>query len=296
MMTTRRTTTMNSRPTKNNGADTIPAPTALAGAEVTLQRFDALASAMIATGEAIPKALAAEREVRSSLGGAEIDGGDVAELRQRLASVISERESQARRRAAATEALLKFEPELNRARSAVDQARAELAASVVSQFSTRWDAACRALLELRAEAEALGKALGVAVHAALPFTTRLSPVTGNPEMRLITPTEPILPAALPPALVSISDVAAKLDSALALVASVRQGRELTSRYYALARQRGGTQTETGGVFQVERPFTALGSSFAVHQLLDASLLPVGLLERFWKGRSIRPLEGATVAA
>jgi hypothetical protein len=278
--------------TKNHNGEN-GAPTALA--EATLKRYDVLAAALAATGVEIPKALAAEREARSSLGGAEIENGDVAEPRQRLASAVAEREAAARRRAVATEALLKLEPDLNRARAAVDQARSEIGATVIREFGERWGETCARLLALRAEAVSLSKVLGVAVAAPAPFTTRINPINGAAELRLAASPEPAPPVSLPPALTALADLQARLDCALSLCAGVRQARELTTRHYLLDRARGSAQP-TGGIFQVVRAFTALGSAFQEGALVDASILPAGLLTRFWQGRNIRPLEAATVAA
>jgi hypothetical protein len=131
--------------------------------------------------------------------------------------------------------------------------------------------------------------LGRHLDLPLPFAVR-NGVHGAPELKLIAPAEPG-PVSLPPALMAIADVQGRPDAALALCASVRQGRELTGRLHALNRQRG-TQGETGGVFRVTKAFTAMGSCFEAHQLVDASILGPGLLERYWKGRAIEPSQGA----
>jgi hypothetical protein len=278
---------MNNKTTKNNH-DVAPTQ-----GESALQKFDLLSGALAETGRLIPESLASERALRGELGGAEIDGSEASELRRRLADTVAAREAAARRRASACEGLLSLEPQLAAAREAVARSRAELSESVIQQFVEKWNRACRTLVELRSESEVLARTLGQHMPVTLPFTVR-NGVHGVPELKLSSPSEPAL-VSLPPGLSTIVDTLARLDGALSLCASVRQGRELTTRLHALNRQRG-TQGEVSGVFTVVRPFTALGSSFAVHQLVDASLLPVGLLERFWKGRDLRPLEGAVAAA
>ena len=54
----------------------------------------------------------------------------------------------------------------------------------------------------------------------------------------------------------------------------------------------------GGVFVVTKAFRILETDFVVRALVDRSVMPDGLLYRFWQGRSIRSLEGrsATTAA
>ena len=143
-------------------------------------------------------------------------------------------------------------PKLGRARVAVDQARSEVAATILGEFMGRWNHACRELAKLHAEAAALSAALRAKVNCPPPYSATMSVVSGQPEARLSLPVEP-QPVTLPPALAGLAGVLDQLDGVLAMLTAIKQARQLDSRHYHLTLQRGAA-TERGGVDPVVAEF------------------------------------------
>jgi hypothetical protein len=287
----------NSKRSNHQAAVELPGPlsAAVAEAENLLARHAKLAGVLVATGTSIPKLLGEERRLSAALGNAEIESSGVDKVSGQLASVRQNREADARRRASATESLLESETDLTRARERVSGAQNEFASTMVEDFNRRWQEACRALAVLRSEAVQLSAALRTTVLTPAPYVVSVNAINGAAELRPIALAEPIPPVALTPALVTVGTILDRLDSAHGLIGSLKQAADLNCKHHAVARVRAGMQAELRGIYEVARAFHVLGSDFAVGALLDRSLLPDGLLHRYWLGRAIRPVEGAAVA-
>jgi hypothetical protein len=151
------------------------------------------------------------------------------------------------------------------------------------------------LAVLRAEAEGLGKILGVTVPVPPPYVAQMNSIYGTPELRPAGPAESIPPASLPPALAALSAAVGRLDVALGVCRGLRQSRELTQRYFAMNR---GSGSEMGATFVVVKPFVYLGTEFEAGVLVNRDVLPVGALHRFLLGKCVRPLDqpGSAAAA
>jgi hypothetical protein len=285
---------MNSK--KNNreseqAALPVALESALAAAQNVLAKHDRFAAALAETGGTISGALASERQLSTRLGAAELAGSDdVPALRAQLSAVAAQREAAIRGRHAATQGLADLGEDLRRARAAVEQARARYAASVVSEFHARWSRCSAELVRLHAEGVELSRVLRFTVACAPPYCAAINVVSQRAEVRLIASPEPVA-VDLPPGLQALAAIIGRLDAADGVGAGVRQAAELNVRHHALSRLRAGQQIEMTGVFVVTKPFSILGSTFEVGALLDRSILPDGLLHRFWIGRHIRPLEG-----
>jgi len=263
---------------------------AITAAQSTLLRAEKLAEVMRATGTEISSALAEERQLNAELGRAEIDGGAIKTLHDRLNVIVSERAAAGRRRSAASEALLHADAELTEARQTLDRARQLYATGVIAEFTARWQAACDVLAGLRAEAESLSRALGVPVPTPPPYVAGTNRITDRPELRPVAAGGLIEPPPLPPALAVVAGVLDRIDSARGLSQSVRQGAQLTQSYFALARERGGMKAEMAGIFEVTREFELFGTTFTIGMLVDRTVLcGEGMLQRFWTGRRVEPV-------
>jgi hypothetical protein len=186
--------------------------------------------------------------------------------------------------------------EVAKVRDAVGRAQAEFGAMVMQEFASRWEQACRTLAALRFEAQAISKVLGTSISCAPPYKASINPVHGNPEVRPIALAEPMEALTLPPALVKIGNVLDRLHSAAGLVGALAQSVQLNAQHHALARLRAGQQIEMVGMYEVAKPFSILGSDFAVGTLIDRSVMSDGLLYRNWLARNIRPLNQPGSAA
>jgi hypothetical protein len=275
-------------------APRTPDPLALATreTEALLTRFGKLSDILTETGKLIPATLAEEQALGRQLG-----LNDTATARAELQAATSRRTTAARQRAAALEQLLVIEGELVEASTSLGRVRHEYGEGIVREFSQRWAAQCRGLALLRSEAIALGAALNVAVACPPPYRAQPDPLyLHEARLKAVEPQEPVAPPQLPPAVVALGDLARKLDSARGVCASVKQAVELTKRYFVMARDRG-TRSEMGGLFEVVKPFVILGSAFERGQLVDRTVMPDGLLERFWVGKHLQPAGiGAVVSA
>ena len=273
--------------TKNNGPDAELSPalqSAISSAEEVLARYDKLAAVMSETAAEIPQCLREERSLFTA------DGADA---RRRFADAREHHAEAARRRAGASEGLLGVADELTRARNEVRRSQAEFGASLVGEFDARWRAACRELARLHAQAAQLSTILGTTIRTPPPYMTTVNAGTDRVEVRLAEPA--VEPEGLPPALLVVGNILDRLDAASGLIGSIKQAVELNTKHYALSRIRR-TRAEMVGVYEVVRRFDLMGSAFEVGALLDRSLLCDGVLYRHWVAHSIRPLEGAEVAA
>jgi hypothetical protein len=257
-------------------------------------RFRQCAEVLSSTGTAIPQALEAERRLRAELGRAEIDGGDADELRRRLDVTTREREAHARRRASAAEALLALGDELRQSRAAAAGELAAVAKAAADDFQMRWSKACGELGALHSEALALAQALRTSVPTRPPYFAALS-ADGTKMQVTYSGSLQVDNVELPREISGITGRLDQIDAALALCAAAAQAKEWDSRYVALARQRGGMPV-TSGLFRVIRGFSFLGVEFPVGTLVNGDVMGSGLIDRYWKGRQLQPLESAAAAA
>jgi hypothetical protein len=262
----------------------------LSEVEVILTAFDRHTAALAATHKTIPALLAEEYRLSRDVG---------ADVAGKLAAVASKREAESRRRAAAVDGVLAAEAVLAGVAGVVAQRQRELAATVVTEFSIRWHAACSVLDTLRAEAAALAAALACAVPTPPPFQIVHSVAHDRPEIhpRPLAPADPVT-VALPPELVKVKAVADRLNKATTLCFGVRKCREWDSRHHALALQRG-LPLEHHGVYVVHIPFNCPldGLEFQAGMLVDATVMSNGFLSRMLLTQRLQPVEiAAGVAA
>jgi hypothetical protein len=247
-----------------------PVDGVLSEVEVILATFDRHTAALAATHKSIPALLADEYRLSRDVG---------ADVATKLAAVAAKREAESRRRAAAVDGVLAAEAVLAGVADVVARRQRELAATVVTEFSIRWHAACGALDVLRVEAAALAAALACDVPTPPPFQIVHSVAHDRPEIRPrpLAPADPVA-VALPPELVRIKAVADRLHKARGLCSSVQQCREWDSRHYSLAQSRG-EPTEYRGTYAVRLPFNCPmdGLPFEPGMLVDRSLLSDGFL-------------------
>jgi hypothetical protein len=261
-----------------------------------LKRADTFAAALRETGVRIPESLAAQRDLSRKLGSLEITGSDAAELRNRLAEVIAEREAAVRRRRAAAEGLLELKDAVDKARDGVTQSQPEFANSVIRDFNQRWTDACRALDVLRGEAAALSCALRVPVDCPAPYVATWSVSSARPQVVPVALAQQVEPTALPPALLMVGGVLDRLAAAAGLIAALVQAADLNSRHLALSRVRAGQQAEMTGTYEVVKAFHIFESNYAPGQLVDRSVMGGdGMVYRYWIARSLQPLESAIAA-
>jgi hypothetical protein len=285
--------------TKSSGVDNGLPPAlaeALSAAEKTLAKHDRLTAALTESGRSIPQALALENQLYSQLGAAEVAGDDVDGLRAQLAAANDRRAAAGRQRASAAESLLEMENELRGVRAAIEQARAQYASVVASEFQARWSRCCAELIRLHGEARELSRVLSSTITPAAPYCAAVNVVTQRPEVQLLAPVEPV-PVELPPGMQTLSRTIERLDAAMAVGAGVRQARELTERHFSLMRSRG-LPAQLTGTFEVTRAFDHLGTDYPVGTLISRDLLGDGPLSRFWTAKLIRPLNqpGSPAAA
>jgi hypothetical protein len=251
--------------------------------------MDRHTAALAATHKTIPTLLAEEHRLSRDVG---------ADVAGKLAAVATKREAESRRRAAAVDAVLAAEAVLAGVTEVVSRRQRELAATVVTEFSIRWHAACHVLDTLRAEAASLAAALACNVPTPPPFQIVHSVAHDRPEIRPrpLAPADPVS-VALPPELVRVKATADRLNKARGLCSSVQQCREWDSRHYTLAQQRG-EPTEYRGTYSVRIPFNCPmdGLPFEPGALVDRSLLSDGFLGRLLTGRNVRPVELVAEAA
>jgi hypothetical protein len=262
----------------------------LSEAEAILTAFDRHTAALAATHTTIPALLAEEYRLSRDVG---------ADVAGKLAAVAAKREVEVRRRAAAIDAALAAEGVLAGVAGVVAQRQALAAATVVTEFSIRWHAACSVLDTLRAEAAALAAALACAVPTPPPFQIVHSVAHDRPEIhpRPLAPAAPVT-VALPPELVRIKAVADRINKATTLCFGVRKCREWDSRHFVLSQQRG-EPTEYRGTYVVQQRFNSPldgGLAFEAGALVDRSLLSDGFLGRLLTGHMLRPIELATAVA
>jgi hypothetical protein len=261
-----------------------------------ITRFQRFQAVLTDTGLSIPRLLSERLSLRTQVGRVEVERGDASELqqlRERLDTVGNALASAARQRSAASESLLSLSGEIREARRAAEAAMAGISQAVISDFQMRWAHAVGELSRLHGEASALSRILRRSVPSPPPYCATVSVDGGRNVVAFCGLV--VEDVALPPEVSAITARLDAFDSALAACAAVAQGEELTRRYYALARVRQEIQSATG-LFRVIKPFASLGSEFPMGVLIDASVLPMGLIHRFWLGRHLMPLESSAVVA
>jgi hypothetical protein len=266
---------------------------AIHGAEDALAKFGRFADVLTATGESIPRSLAAERRLSASLGSAEIAGSGSDQLRGELADAEDRRAADTRRRRAASDGLLSMADELREVRQRVEQARTAYAGTVVNEFRGRWDRCCRELATLAAESRQLSGALKVTVPTPSPYRAMLSVRDDQYEARLTVTAE--VPA-LSPELTAMTSVVGRLDSAAGLLGALVQSQELTNRHIALTRLRSGMSPSLPGLYEAVKAFDFCGSHFAPGTLVSHDVIPVGYLHRLQTGRVITLIESTVASA
>lgn len=261
----------------NSKSKTNDTPPALASADV-LAQFTRLHAILTETHATIPKLLATERSVTHELGLAESRSDpEAGRLRQQFSATVEQRQAAVRARAASIEALLGLEAGLQSDRAELETERQQVVSQVAGEFAQRWARACGVLNELRAEAQALGRALRCTIPCPAPAA---GPGIAAPE--------PQLPAHLT-ALVRRLD---SLDSALARVSAIRQAKVMDARHYDLCRVRG-TPPEYPGVYLVTGTFDSLidGLKFEAGALVDSTVVGPGSLARLATARRyLRPAD------
>jgi hypothetical protein len=259
-----------------------------------LARHDKLAAVLIQTSVSISESLAQERSLDAALGAAEVGGGDMDRLRSQLADVRIRREDDVRRRRAAITGLLDLSEELRVERAEAARQQGEMATTIVADFRSRWDAACAQLTALRCEAGVLATALRCTIGTPSPYTATISPITGNPELRPVA-TSPLPEVSLAPAVAEVSGRLDRLDSALGLLAGIRQAAEQDSRHRSLCVVRR-VPSEMLGTFEVLRPFTHLTTEYRAGMLVSRDVVGDGGLYRLQIGRTIRQTEAGRPAS
>jgi hypothetical protein len=271
---------MNSK-TRTNTVEDAPA----ADADV-LAQFEQFHRVLRETHQTIPDALRQEQALAIELGRAEITGGDVRPLRERLDAVVGGRAIAIRRRSAAAAAIVELEGALRAEREVVEQQRQAHAVEAVCAFQTRYNAAVAVLQGLWNEGEAVAKTLRAPVPMPLPVKVPLPSGDASP---------------------TVDAEAARLggrldavDAALGRIAGIKQSHDLDTRHFQMATIRR-TPTQYFGSFLVVRECSSLtdGLAFAPGQLVDRSLLGDGTLARLVQhGLYLRlaHLETATTAA
>jgi hypothetical protein len=272
--------------TRNNA----PTP----AADPVMTQFHRYQSALTDTGSSIPQLLQQQRDVRAEAGKAEVEGGDLQPLRERLDTINNALASAGRQRAAATDGLLSMAGDLRAARAAAAAELAGIAQTALADFNVKWNRCCADLGWLIAESAALGKALRVAVPVPAPYLPVLSP-DGTRMLVNYAGHLPIDSTTLPPEVAAITSTLDGLDAALALLGGLGQSRELDQRHHALCHQRR-APARMDGVFEVVRDFSYLGTEFRRGMLIDRSVLPDGVLHRCQVARELRALEDSGVAA
>jgi hypothetical protein len=253
-----------------------------------------LAAALAETGTSIPRLLREQRELRSQVGAAEVEGGDIQTLRGRLDGVSNALTGAARQRAAASDGLLAMAGDLRAARAVAAEALTKIAKAAVDDFGLRWARATQELGRLIAEAGALAAALRTPVSTPAPYIPVLSP---DGTKMLVSYSGNLRPdvVSLAPEVAEITHRLDAIDGALALAGAIAQSRELDERHHALCRQRR-TVARMDGLYEAVKNFSYLGSEFARGMLIDRTVIPDGALYRCQVARELRAVEDSASAA
>ena len=253
-----------------------------------LTRFGVLREVLAATHTQIPQLLARERTIGRALGLAETES-----VKEQLADAVRERESAARRRAAAIQAVLDLDAPLQAERAALERSRQAYAVHALAAFQERYKDAVANLQACWAAGAALGLALRTEVPMPLPVRVRES----------LDGTSRAMPIRADVAGV-VDDEAARLggkldqiDGALAMVNAIRQSALFDQHTHRLGLLRG-TSAEHSGVYRVLQPFQCLtdGLEFQPGQLIDSSLVGSGMAHRLQVGRRFIEPERLSAAA
>jgi hypothetical protein len=248
---------------------------AITRAEGTLETHDRLRSILEQTHTSIPKSLSDERQLTSALGSAEVAGGDTTGLRQQLADLNAQRETDVRRRASAADAALDDEPELISARQSVSQSAERFSLGIIADFGQRCSDAVAVLQRLQAEAAALTCALRLQVDA---------PVLPSAASGVAAP--------IPPAAQRIGELLDRLDGAINLCGGIRQSHNRNLIDGRLSENRTGATGQTVGTFLVAKAFVSMldGLQFEAGTLIDSSLVGSANLRRLVTSRFVRPAD------
>jgi hypothetical protein len=258
--------------------------------ELILTRFDKYVAVMAETHTSIPALLAEERHLSGEIGSAAISGSATNGAAAKLGAATARREGEAHRRSAAIQSILDMEADLGHARALVRQRQAALAAEVIQDFSTRWEACSRQQAALRSEASALAAALECEVPTPAPYQIVHSVAHSRAELHPIARAEPVT-ITLSQELTSIKATSDRLNKAATICSGIVTCREWDSRNHALAVQRG-LPLEHTGVYMVRQPFNCPldGLEFQAGVLVDASVMSQGFLSRLLLTKKLRPIE------
>ena len=254
-----------------------------------MAQFDRLREILAVTHSRIPALLEQERAIGRALGLSESET-----LKEQLSDVVRERESAARRRAAALQAVLDLDAPLQAERAGLERSRQQYATHALAQFRERY-AACVADLQALWET---GRALGFALRCEVPMPLPTRVVTS-----LVDGVARGVPIRADVA-VTVDDEAATLggkldqiDGALAAVAAIRQSQTFDQHHHRLGLLRG-TAQPASGVYRVIAPFRNLvdGCEFSPGQLIDESLVGSGMAHRLMTGRRFIEPVGLSAAA
>ncbi len=284
---TERTTTTMSKPRPTTPITALPE----AEADV-MARFSQLRTVLEATHTQIPQLLARERTIGRALGLAETEA-----VKEQLAGVVAERESAARRRAAAIGAILDLDAALQSERAGLERSRQQYATHALAQFRERYSACVADLQALWETGRALGLALRCEVSMPLPVKLVESARDGG-ALRAVPIRADVAGVA--------DDEAARLgaqldqvDGALAAVAAIRQSPNLRPHHHRLGLLRGDGAPSPAACFASSITFRNLsdGLEFQPGQLIDESLIGSGMRHRLMTGqRHIEPVSLESAAA
>ncbi len=230
------------------------------------------------------------REMSAAKPGPELDG-----VRQR-------REQASRDRHELIRQLRDEEPELLSVRQGVEQSRVAYSETLVSTFQKKYTDAVSAFQAVLAEGAQLSVCLRTPVDMPLPVAVAW-PTPPPAEERAVwwrsdidpdkvPAVTPVLGVAVHPpdsAAVRIGHSLDGLESAIRFCEAIRnyerRAIDLAARRYAET-----TSFNPAGVFAVVKPMTdsLIGSQYMPGELVDSSLIPVGMLLRAFLGRCIRP--------
>jgi hypothetical protein len=265
-------------------------PAAMPAADAgVMGEFDRLREILARTHTEIPQLLARQRTMERALGLNETEA-----LRKELQGVAAERESAARRRAAAIQAVLDLDAPLQAERAGLERSRQQYATHALAQFRERYSA-CVADLQALWEA---GRALGLALRCEVPMPLPTKVVTSLDGVARGVPVRADVVGVVDDEAAQLGAKLDLLDGALAMVNAIRQSQTFDQHHHRLGLLRG-AGAEHSGVYRVLQPFQCLtdGLEFLPGQLVDSSLIGAGMAHRLQVGRRhIEPAGLQTSAA
>jgi hypothetical protein len=253
-----------------------------------MTQFDALRAVLETTHTQIPQLLARERTIGRALGLAESEP-----VKGQLADVVAERESAARRRAAAIQAVLDLDAPLQAERAALERSRQAYAVHALAQFRDRYTA-CIADLQALWQT---GLSLGLALRCEVPMPLPAKVVTSLDGVARGVPVRADVVGVVDDEAAQLGAKLDLLDGALAMVNAIRQSQTFDQHHHRLGLLRG-TGAEHSGTFRVLQEFNCLtdGLPFRAGDLVDDSLIGAGMRHRLQTGRRFIEPAALTSAA